>query len=153
MTKSIIECPWDVGDKLYLAPNSFHRTRPTSDDAIKDYMWFHDCGPVFPIVQLRVVGMRVHHLRFDTHGVMCCTPVTSAIEDIYKVIRSNKTQAIAILTQDMSEVVRLEWPASKPFHDALGPVEENKFRQVMYVSALNVDGNYKLIEVLDDQDW
>ncbi len=159
MTKSVIECPWEVGDQLFLAPSNFDKVRSTSDEVIKAYVIDGYNGdpdkhaPVFPIIQLRVIGVRTHHFYLDDEDTMRCVPVTSALEDVYKVMRNRgNSLAVALLTMDMKEVVRLDWPESRPFHDAFGPIED-KFTQVMYVSALNVDGNYKLIEVLDDQDW
>ena len=154
MTKSVIECPWTVGDKLYCtaaATFSFVTFEGAMHQALKKLDKGSD---IFPLIQLRVTSVRMYMLVDGEDGALDAVPVESATENIYKVMRNrSKAMAITIVTRDMDEVVRLEWPKSQPFHDAFGPMEEGSFRQVMHVSALNVDGNYKLIEVLDDQDW
>ncbi len=153
MTKSIIECPWNVGDKLYCtAAATFSFT--TFDGALSNALGkLRDGAEVFPIIQLRVIGVRMYTLRLGIDNTQEVVPIKSATEKTYKVIRNDTLGRIVLITEDMKDMVRLEWPESKPFHDAFGPIEEGKFRQIMHVCALHVNGNYKLIEVLDDQDW
>ncbi len=151
MTKSVIKPRYAIGDSVFCTHQ--YIIYDTYEDSIQGIMaeeGIHDQTEdrVFPSIRMRVDSIR---LRRIVDGEV--VEVMSALESVYKVMRNRgNTMDITILTQDMSRVVRLEWPASKPFHDAFGPMEE-KFTQIIYVSALNVDGNYKLIEVLDDQDW
>ena len=153
--KSVIESPWNVGDKLYCtaaATFSFTTFEGAMSNAAEKAR-AHNLE-VFPIIQLRVVGVRMYALqdwRIDSDGPI---PIQSAAENVYKVMRNRDGLDVVVLTQDMNEVCKVLWPESKPFHDAFGPIEEEGgFTQIIYVCALNVDGNYKLIEVLDDQDW
>lgn len=151
MSKSVIKCPWKVGDKLYLQVDG--EPMPTMEDVKGNLLSHFGLDTVFPVVQVRVIGIRLYHGkdRSDAGGTLI--PVTSATEAVYKVMRNRTTMRIALLTQDMEEIIRVDWPASKPFHDALGPIDDGMVHQTMYVAALNVDGHFKLLEVLDDQDW
>ncbi len=155
MTKSVIECPWEIGYKFACSvgtaifPNNAAAAANILDELWED----HAVIDVFPVVQLQVVSVRMFRVT-GRGATLRITPAALVAENRYKVIRNNDTLgSIVLLTYGMDKVVRVEWPESKPFHDAFGPIEEGKFRQIMYVAALNVDGNYKLIEVLDDQDW
>ena len=148
--KSVIECPWDVGDKLYCTAAAT-MSLLTFEGALRGAIQRLRVGvEVFPLIQLRVIGVRMYQV---VEGELDAVPVTSATEDTYKVIRNDTLGRVILITKDMKGMVRLAWPESKPFHDAFGPIEVGKFRQIMHVCALHVDGVYKLIEVLDDQDW
>ena len=155
MKKSVAKSSYKIGDIVFITSESdaVCKTVDTAISAVKVSCAFFDTEPpeVFPVIQLKVVSIRQYGKVDDPEYDRGYTPITSASEDVYKVIRNNTNRDIVIMTRGMDEVVRLQWPESKPFHDALGPIEN--VRQIIYVSALNVDGNYRLIEVLDDQDW
>ncbi len=150
MTRSVIESRYEVGHTVFCTHQLC--VHDSEDKALHEVIhdgYTEDEDRIFPLIQMRVVGVRLYRY-VDGEFVA----VRSALENIYKVVRNRNTgMNITLLTREMTAVIKVEWPASQPFHDAFGPIEEGKFRQIIYVSALNVDGNYKLIEVLDDQDW
>jgi len=160
MTKSIIDCPWEIGDKLYVLVNPHGRTTLALDSqvvALDELMGRYSskigvCIIAAPLVAVKVVGVRM----FDISGDYPIAIRGGITERTYKVVRINKLSDIgkAVLIDKVSgDVSRLEWPDSKPFLEAFNYPVDSKIREVIYVAALNVDGNFKLIEVLDDQNW
>ena len=162
MTKSttIIESPWPVGTILYLTDlgDAYSSRQGALDKMMQSCAVFDAPMPdLAPSIQVRVIGIRMNKLvKLDSGGVEY-QPTKSVIEEQYKVVRTTADVAtVVLISKEATEVKRLSGAHAIPFHDAFDFIDRDGtklIRQIIYVNALCVDGNYKLLEVLDDQDW
>lgn len=160
MTRIInIDCR--VGDIVVAAPSG--RIHTNTPAALNEYMEpflgsaAYTPPEVVTIAKLKVVAvLPMKVIPVPGKPAFDYVPVKSLGIARYKAMRHTgfPEGAVALLKEDGDEVVRVVWPESKPFHDAFGAVDENTgTRQVLYCTAIEVDGNYRLQEILEDQEW
>lgn len=160
MTTSIIESPYNVGDVLYVADGRIDsHVEGAITSSLEEYFARADLvmPKIVAIAKVKVVSVARYRIN-PTPGrpAVNLALIKSFGTAVYKVVRHTGflTGSVGLLREDAEEFVRVQWPESKPFHDAFGEIDsEGGTRQVIYVRAIEVDGHYKLEEILDDQDW